>query len=224
MNKLIGFFLFFDILHLGSSIGLIIAGFIFMQHMEKLPLNTENAPQVILLYYLPCVPIFVNGIISAVTFLFSLPALLLPQSVFWLRLHGWLLVICAIYSLVLGLMIWVDTLTERAQMFEAWTDVGPTVQTLLQERFNCCGYLSAMEPLFVTDATCPNALAASQTKPCVGPFTNYQDWFFNTTFTILFGIVGLDFIMLCMTAMVVKQRNEIRRYRKLDEKKGLGAI
>ncbi|KAF3161632.1 phospholipid scramblase 1 [Orbilia oligospora] len=224
MNKLLGFFLFFDILQLGSAILLIIAGHLFMQHMDTMKLDVENSPYVILLYHLPCTPIFVNGIISAVAFMFSLPAVLLPQSLFWLRLHGWMLVVCAVYSLVLGILVWVDTLTERAQMYQAWIDVGPTVQTLLQQKFECCGYVSAMEPLFVTDKVCPNALAASQTKPCVGPFTAFEDEFFNTVFTALFGIVGLDFVMLCCTAMVINQRKEQRRYRRIDEKRGLGAI
>ncbi|KAK6538957.1 phospholipid scramblase 1 [Orbilia ellipsospora] len=224
MNKLLGVFLFFNIVQLGTSILLIVVGHLFMQRMETMKLDVENSPYVILLYYLPCTPIFANGILGAVTFLFSLPGLALPQSIFWLRVHGWLLVACAIYSLVLGLIIWVATLTERAQMFTAWDDVGPSVQTLLQQKFQCCGYLSAMQPLFVTDSTCPNALAASQTRPCVGPFTAFEDEFFNTVFTALFGIVGIDFVMLCCTAMVVKERNEIRRWRKIDEKKGLGAI
>ncbi|KAK6354891.1 phospholipid scramblase 1 [Orbilia brochopaga] len=224
MNTLLIVYVLVDIIFLGTSIGLIIAGQMFMHHMDNLPLSVNDSPYVILLYYLPCVPIFVNGIISAATFLLSLPALALPMSLVWLRIHGWFVMICAVYSLVLGVLVWVDTLTERAAMFQAWKDIGPSVQTLLQERFQCCGYISAMEPLFVTDDVCPNALVASQTKPCVGPFTAFQDEFFNTVFTILFGIVAVDFVMLCCTAMVINQRREQRRYRKIDEKRGLSVI
>ncbi|KAF3917940.1 hypothetical protein ABW20_dc0109934 [Dactylellina cionopaga] len=224
MNKLLGVFIFFDILHLGSAIGLIIAGHIFMQHMDNMELNVENSPYVILLYHLPCVPIFINGIVSAVTFMMSLPGLMLPQSLFWMRMHGWLLVVSAVYSLILGILIWLDTLTERAQMYQAWTDVGPSVQTLLQQKFRCCGYLNSMEPLFVTDSVCTNALVASQTRPCVGPFTTFEDLYFNTAFTLLFGVVALDFVVLCCTAMVIKDRKEQRRYKKIDEKRGLGAL
>ncbi|KAJ6261271.1 hypothetical protein Dda_3940 [Drechslerella dactyloides] len=224
MNKLLVVYVLVDIIFLGTSIGLIIAGQMFMHHMDNLKLSVEHSPYVILLFYLPCNWIFANGILSAVTFLLSLPALALPMSLVWLRVHGWFVMICAIYSLVLGILVWVDTLTERAAMFEAWKAIGPAVQTFLQERFQCCGYLSAMEPLFVTDVTCPNALQASQTKPCVGPFTAFQDEFFNTVFTALFGVVALDFVMLCCTAMVINQRREQRRYRKIDEKRGLAAI
>ncbi|KAK6361594.1 phospholipid scramblase 1 [Orbilia blumenaviensis] len=224
MNKLLGFFIFFDLLHLGSAILLIIAGHMFMQHMGTMELNVTNSPYVILLYHLPCTPIFANGIISAITNLLSLPALALPQSVFWLRLHGGMLVVCAVYSLILGILVWIDTLTERQQMYEAWTEVGPAVQTLLQQKFQCCGYINPMEPLFVTDSVCPNALKASETRPCVGPFTAFEDEFFNTVFTTLFGIVGLNFVMLCCTAMVINQRKEQRRYRRIDEKRGLGSI
>lgn len=69
-----------------------------------------------------------------ITFISSLPGLFLPLSVNWLRLTGWLSVACAVFSLALGMTVWVDTLAERATGSEMWNDAGPIVQSLLQQK------------------------------------------------------------------------------------------
>ncbi|KAF3936924.1 hypothetical protein ABW19_dt0207211 [Dactylella cylindrospora] len=223
MNKLLGFFIASNILFLISGVILIVMGFLWLGH-DDTALTVDNAPYVILLWHLPCGAILANGIVVVITFVISIPAVLLPLSVNWLRLHGWMTVVCSMFSLVLGLIVWVDTLAERATMSEMWVDVGPSIQTLLQQKFQCCGYMSSTDPMFVNDSVCTNALVAAQTQPCVGPFTAYEDTFYNGVFTAAFGFVGLDVLVLLCTAMVVKNRNEQRRYRRIDEKRGLGAI
>lgn len=69
-----------------------------------------------------------------VTFLISLPALFLPQNRGWLRAQGWLVVICATFTLGLGLAVWAGTLQARRNLGMIWGAQAPLVQSLLQQK------------------------------------------------------------------------------------------
>ena len=75
-----------------------------------------------------------NSIFIFVTFLLSLPALFLPTNRGWLRTQGWLVMVCAIFTLGLGLTIWVETLQTRAALSQLWAKETPLVQSLLQQK------------------------------------------------------------------------------------------
>lgn len=76
----------------------------------------------------------VNGIFVLVTFLLSLPALFLPTNRGWLRAQGWLVVFCSIFTLGLGLAVWVETLQTRDNLSNLWGRETPQVQSLLQQK------------------------------------------------------------------------------------------
>lgn len=76
----------------------------------------------------------VNAIFVFVTFLLSLPALFLPTNRGWLRTQGWLVVICATFTLGLGLAIWVETLETRRHLNDLWGRETPLIQSLLQQK------------------------------------------------------------------------------------------
>ncbi|KAK6523155.1 phospholipid scramblase 1 [Orbilia ellipsospora] len=135
-----------------------------------------------------------------------------------MRVHGWLLFICAVDTLILGLVIWFNTLDEITLISKAWDDVGPLVQTLLQEKFDCCGYLSHMQPMFDPDETCLDALVSSEAIGCRDPIIAFLDEFYKTIFTLLFGVVALDVVMFCFAAMVLEHRKVVRRWKRIDAK------
>ena len=58
----------------------------------------------------------------------------------------------------------------------------------------------------------------------MGPFAQYAEHFLNLVFTAAFGVVGLDMLLLLCLAMVIKRRKEALRYRRIDEKRGMGSI
>jgi hypothetical protein len=76
----------------------------------------------------------VNAIFVFVTFLLSLPALFLPTSRGWLRTQGWLVVVCATFTLGLGLAIWIETLETRHNLSLLWGSEPPLIQSLLQQK------------------------------------------------------------------------------------------
>lgn len=76
----------------------------------------------------------VNAIFVFVTFLLSLPALFLPTNRGWLRAQGWLVVICATFTLGLGIAIWVETLQTRQNLSGLWGRETALIQSLLQQK------------------------------------------------------------------------------------------
>jgi len=76
----------------------------------------------------------VNAIFVFVTFLLSLPALFIPTNRGWLRTQGWLVVVCATFTLGLGVAIWVETLQTRQNLSVLWGRETPLIQSLLQQK------------------------------------------------------------------------------------------
>lgn len=156
------------------------------------------------------------------TFLMTVPVVILPSNRGFLKIQGWLTTACAVFTLVLGLAIWFDTLKTRANLETVWGRQDQVRQGLLQQKFNCCGYLNATAPPFVTDATCPDPIVAVQKQGCVGPFAAFANGYLDLIFTAAFGVVGVDVIMLLCVVMIIKRREELQRYRHIDEKNGNG--
>jgi hypothetical protein len=57
----------------------------------------------------------------------------MPDNRFWLKLQGWLIIVCAGFTLVLGLIIWYDTLQTRAELNVVWGQESTAMQSLLQQ-------------------------------------------------------------------------------------------
>ena len=132
----------------------------------------------------------VNAVFMFVTFLVSLPALALPTNRGWLRLQGFMTVFCALFTLVLGLFIWFDTLQTGKNLNRVWGGLSTDIQSLLQQRFQCCGYTDSQTPPFIVDAICTDSFTASQKQGCVGPFSVFANTYLDVIFTAAFGIVG----------------------------------
>ena len=67
-----------------------------------------------------------------VTFLISVPAMIMPMARGWLKFHGYTVVVCALFTLVIGLDIWFDTLMTRKNLSIVWNEQ-PATQSLLQQ-------------------------------------------------------------------------------------------
>ncbi|KAF2116714.1 tetraspanin [Lophiotrema nucula] len=222
-TKLMMIFVGFDLVF--AICGGLLVGFSLMaeQNMRATP-TVNNVAQNLLLDQCPLTAGVVNSIFVFVTFLLSLPALFLPHNRGWLRAQGWLVVFCATFTLGLGLSVWVGTLQTRRGLSVIWGRESPLVQSLLQQKFNCCGYFNSTTPPFVQDSTCINSLVAAQKGGCIGQFSSFASRYLDIIFTAAFGIVGIDVILVLCVAMVLKYRQEQERYRHIDEKNGLGGL
>lgn len=206
------------------AMGVIMAVFtiLWMNERKKAP-STESVARLLLLNEFPLEALLANAILIFATTLFTIPALAIPSSRGWLKLHGWFVVFCAIMTLVLGINEWLQTLTTRANLLTIWGDQTTQVQSLLQQKFDCCGYTNFTSPPFIPDNICTTETAPGK-QGCVTPFSSYAEKFLNMVFTAAFGVVGLDVLLLLCLAMVIKRRKEELRYRRIDEKRGMGSI
>ncbi|RPB23954.1 hypothetical protein L211DRAFT_837823 [Terfezia boudieri ATCC MYA-4762] len=216
-------FIIAEALFLGTGVMIAVATVLWMKEVNNAP-TTSSVARLILISHFPMQALLANAIMIFITTLNSVPALLMPTSRVWLKFHGWLVVLCAIFTLILGLNEWLQTLTTRANLLTYWGQQPDNVQSLVQEKFNCCGYTNYTTPPFITDSVCPSAEIAAARGGCVGPFAQYAERFLNLVFTAAFGVVGLDMLLLLSLAMVIKRRKESLRYRRIDEKRGMGSI
>ncbi|TVY57059.1 hypothetical protein LCER1_G003114 [Lachnellula cervina] len=212
-----------DILFVLSG-GLLI-GFALITESEAESVPTVNTvARDLLLLRCPLNAAVGNAVMVFVTFLISVPAMVMPTTRGWLKFHGYMTVVCALFTMIIGLDIWFDTLKTRKNLALVWNQQPATSQSLLQEKLNCCGYSNSTSPPFVVDTTCPNALVAAARVGCVGPFSVYANGFLDLVFTGAFGIVGIDAALVLSTAMLLKSRKEKERYRHIDEKNGEGPL
>ncbi|KAF2257410.1 hypothetical protein BU26DRAFT_43297 [Trematosphaeria pertusa] len=222
-TKLMMIFVGMDFVFAGC--GGLLLGFSLMseQRLRDSP-TVNNVAENLLLGKCPLTAGVVNAIFIFVTFLLSLPALFLPMNRGWLRAQGWLVVICATFTLGLGLSVWIETLQTRSDLGSLWAKEAPLMQSLLQQKFNCCGYFNSTSPPFVMDSTCLSSLVAAQKGGCIAPFSTFANTYLDQIFTAAFGIVGVDMLVLLCVAMVLQYRQEQERYRHIDEKLGLGGM
>ena len=177
-----------------------------------------------MLIYLQCAAATVNAIFIFITFLLSIPAITAPTRRFFLKLHGQAIVFCALFTMALGLAIWFETLTTRSNLSTLWGQQTPHMQSLLQQKFQCCGYMSATSPPFIQDSTCTNLLVAANLQGCVGPFSQFANKYLDIVFTTAFGIAAIDFLLLLSVACLFKDRKEKERFRFMDAKNDLAPI
>ncbi|KAI5809963.1 hypothetical protein DFH27DRAFT_589570 [Peziza echinospora] len=216
-------FLVAELIFLGTGILITVATVMWMNERKK-DATTESVARLLLLADFPLSALLGNAAMIFVGTATALPAFAMPTSRGWLKIHAWFVTFAMIMTLVLGLNEWIQTLQTRAKLNTVWGAQNPATQSLLQKEFNCCGYTNYTSPPFVVDLTCPNDVVAATKSGCINSFSTYAERWLNLVFTAAFGIVGLDFVLILCIAMVIKRRKELLRYRRIDEKMGMGSI
>ncbi|KAI1815383.1 tetraspanin [Poronia punctata] len=162
-----------------------------------------------------------NGIFTFLAFVTTLPGLMIittnkPRRG-WLKFAGFLISVNAVYTLILGLQLWMFTLRIGETFEGIWRGVGDGLQVRMQDGFKCCGYNEIAFQLSPT--TCPSPAAASSMPSCAGPISRFANTSINSVFTAMFGIVGVDALLILATACLLKERKEMERFRVIDEKR-----
>lgn len=78
-----------------------------------------------------------------ISFALTLPALATPARGL-LKAAGYMIAVNAVFSLIIGLDLWITTLKTKQEFFEIWTSQTPQIQSLLQTR------VRASNPPFMT--------------------------------------------------------------------------
>ncbi|EXV00623.1 hypothetical protein X797_006340 [Metarhizium robertsii] len=187
--------------------------------MDSKPESGQEAVRNLLYQMFPLTAGIANGAATLATFAFTLLGLMSPMRS-WLKAGGYLITLCGLFTLCLGVYLWIMTLRLKDGFFPTYLELEPGVQSLVQQSFQCCGYYNATTPAFVTDPTCPSPAAAALLRGCGTAISSFSNTFIDNIFTALFGIVGLDAILILSIACLLKERKERERYRHIDEKSG----
>ncbi|KAK4170378.1 hypothetical protein QBC43DRAFT_4822 [Cladorrhinum sp. PSN259] len=211
-----GIFLLMGIFIIGFSV---IVGNI----RDEVPENGRQAARNLLYQRFPLTAGIVNAVFIFVTFIATLPALA-TSSRGWLKLGSYMTTVCGLFSMIVGLYLWIQTLKTKQEFAPLYFAQPPDIQQLMQKEFNCCGYFNSTSPAFVTDSTCPSPAAAAVMRGCATPITSFANVFLDNIFTAMFGMVGIDAVFVIATACLLKDRKEKERFRHIDEKSGFGRI
>ncbi|KAI4604204.1 phospholipid scramblase 1 [Pestalotiopsis sp. 9143b] len=220
VNKVLAAFVAMDALF--AFMGAIMMGFsvIVLNTCFNPPTEGNEAARDLLYQRFPLTAGIANAALTLFIFLITLPALSTPARG-WLKFAGYLVTIDAIFTMIIGLDLWIITLKTRQEFFDIWVSQNADVQSLLQTTFQCCGYFNSTSPAFVTDVTCPSPAAAALIKGCASPLTSFTNVFVDNIFTAVFGMVGIDVGMIMAIACLIKDRKERERFRYIDEKNGV---
>jgi len=139
---------------------------------------------------------------------------------------NWVLIADAVMALVVGTVIWFYTLGERVEFHTVYANLQSSQRITIQDQLKCCGYFNSSDLVDIGGSFCQsqafvNALNTTITSNfCVTPITEHADSslndVFTTTYGFMAGIIGLFLSSLC----VVKVRQEIERFRRIDAKRG----
>jgi len=169
----------------------------------------------------------VMGIAFLITSSLSVAAIIQRNHVtIGLIILNWVLMADAVMVLVVGTFVWFYTLRERAEFHVRYAKLQPSQRITIQDQFSCCGYFNASDLLEIGGSFCQNSTFANSLNTtitnnfCVTPITNEADTslnqVFSTTYGFMAGIIGLFLTSLC----VIKVRQEIERFRRIDAKRG----
>ncbi|KAI9466024.1 tetraspanin Pls1 family [Lactarius psammicola] len=169
----------------------------------------------------------VMGIALLLTSFLSVGAIIQRNHVtLGLVLLNWVLIADAVIVLVIGSFVWFYTLRERSEFHTQYAKLQPSQRITIQDQFSCCGYFNATDLIEIGGSFCQNSTFANAlnttvtTNFCVSPITAYTDvslnHVFSTSYGFMAGLVGLFLSSLC----VIKVREEIERFRRIDAKRG----
>lgn len=120
-----------DVLFLAAGASQLAFALVVRNLMDEDPQEGRQAARNLLYQRFPLEAGLVNAIFIFVTFFVTLPGLLTPARS-WLKLSGFLVTICAIFTLCIGIFLWVLTLNSGKDFFDIWMAQEPKVQSLMQ--------------------------------------------------------------------------------------------
>jgi len=165
------------------------------------------------------------GIALLLTFVVSVGAIVQPNHVTaGLVILNWALVVDALGIVVIGSFIWFYTLGERSNFQKAFNALSVAQRISLQDELKCCGYFGVDDAIvggsFCQNSTFIQTTVANQTTFCVTPITAFADSSLNTAFTTVYGFMAIILSLFLASLCVIKMRNEIERFKKIDAKRG----
>jgi hypothetical protein len=120
-----------DVLFLASGILVLVFSLVVRSTMDKLPSDGEEATRNLLHQRFPLTAGIVNAAFILVTFVATLPGLFMPTRGI-LKVGGYMVTLCAVFTMCLGVFLWIMTLRIKEEFFGIYLAQDPSVQGLIQ--------------------------------------------------------------------------------------------
>lgn len=98
---------------------------------DDTPRSGQEAIRNLLYQRLPLTAGIANAALVLITFAFTLPGLA-SQGRAWLKMGGYMVTLCGVFSLCLGVVLWVQTLRVKETFAPVYLDLDDSVQSLMQ--------------------------------------------------------------------------------------------
>jgi hypothetical protein len=118
-DKVLITFLGVEFLFLATG-AIILAVFMLFRPGAHNNIMGSDAATMLLLGQTPLTAALVNAIVIFITFGMALPGILMAKDRLFLRIHSYMVLLCTLITLVLGLTIWFTTLQTRANLSVMW--------------------------------------------------------------------------------------------------------
>ncbi|KAI9226571.1 MAG: hypothetical protein DHS80DRAFT_18503 [Piptocephalis tieghemiana] len=134
------------------------------------------------------------------------------------RLYPAALVIITICMVVMGLKVWVQTLTMHRDFQERWQDGtwGEDIRLAFQMGGKCCGFTTIMDNPVLSE-TC---FLGTGAPPCAPWVWEYGDSYLRNIYTCIFALVIVDVIAFLCGVVLTEVRAEESRYIRIRGKAG----
>ena len=100
--------------------------------MNNSPQDGQEAVRNLLYQDFPLIAGIVNAAFIIAAFVFTLPGLISPMRG-WLKVGGYMVTSCGLYTLCVGVYLWVLTLKVKDSFFPTYAAQDPAVQLLMQD-------------------------------------------------------------------------------------------
>lgn len=120
-----------DVLFLASGLMELIFSIVVRGQMNDTPTNGHEATLNLLYQRFPLTAGIVNASFILLTFVAIIPGLFMPTRGI-LKIGGYMVTFCAIFTLCVGVFLWVMTLRVRGDFTSIYAAQDPAVQSLIQ--------------------------------------------------------------------------------------------
>lgn len=182
---------------------------IVRSQMFNKPRDGQEAVRHLIYQSFPLTAGIVNAALILAAAVFTLIGLISPMRG-WLKVGGYAVALCGLFTLCIGVVIWLGTLKIKDAFYPVYVAQDPSVQQLIQTsvlstpckprqanrytdklpQFTCFGYFNQTMPAFVTDTICPSPAAAALVRGCGVAISSFANVFVDNIFTAVFGMVG----------------------------------
>jgi len=212
-KRLMGFWAFFDFFLLAAGVMALVLSIVW------------RAPNLILNLTFDSIDLnggTVLGVVLLASWMFSIAAIIQRNHVIQPLVYlNWVLLLDGIVILFIGTYMWFYTLHIQNYYHSRFASESSANKILIQDMFDCCGYFDATDEVAFGGTVCPNQDAATALNSfCVSPITSAAEVTLNLCFSTIYGFMIIVILLFLSNMCVIKKRQEIERFKKIDAKRG----